>query len=331
MLNQYSKTRQIEEISLEEIDFSSNITRFSFTAESQELLSSIKKSGLFNPVYLIGPDKARRFTPLCGHRRLDACRQLGWSKIPAIVLKEGPSAPMERLLFNVEENRTHRKFNGMEISNIVFKLKEFGMQEERIIGEVMHLLELEKSKKVYLGYLSLQSLNRDLQEYVVGANAPLKLSSRMASWKEEDQQSLASVIRVFHPGANKLKEMVEILEEIALRDGTTPKEILKEGELDAVCRSEELSPSDKARKLFSLLQEKRYPLLAGKRASMEQKMKNLGSLKGTALNYPKNWEEEELALSLRFSSAEELYTRLEAVKSGWEKEKIEGILKLLQE
>lgn len=48
------------------------------------LAEEIKAVGLLNPVTVSSDLRL-----LAGYRRLEACRSLGWEKIPAIVLPEG--------------------------------------------------------------------------------------------------------------------------------------------------------------------------------------------------------------------------------------------------
>lgn len=325
------KNRKFGEIPLDHIDRTEISSDFSFPVESGALLDSIREAGLFQPVYLAASRENRdRLFLLSGHRRLRAVERLGWDRVPAFVLEDSP-LPSEALLFNVEENRVHRAFNDIERSNILFKLAGFGVPETEIIDSLMPLLGLERSRKVYQNCLSLQDLIPDFKEYLVRIEAPLRVSTALARWKEEDQKALFQGVRHFNPGANKLREILEILEEIALRDGISLSFVLQTEELLSIFHKEDLAPADKGRKVWEYLQKKRFPYLTGKKEAMEEEIKGLTVPKGAVLGFPENFEEEELTLHLRFSSTAELQSRLKEIQAKWGEEKIEGIFKLLRE
>ena len=325
------KNRKFEEISLDHIDRTEASSDFSFPAESGALLDSIRGGGLFHPVYLAQSRENReRLFLVSGHRRLRAVERLGWDRIPAFILEDS-LLPSESLLFNVEENRVHRAFNDIERSNILHKLAGFGTPEAELIDALMPLLDLERSKKVYRDCLSLQDLIPDFKEYLVRIEAPLRISAALARWKEGDQKAIFQGVQYFNPGANKLREILELIEEIALRDGLSIANIFDAKELRSIFQREDLSPSDKGKKVWECLQKKRFPYLAGKKEAMEEGIKRLTVPKGAALKFPENFEEEALTLHLRFSSPAELQSKMKEIQAKWGEEKIEGIFKLLRE
>jgi len=331
VISKLFKTRQFKEINLHDIEISSKTTSFSFPPDSRDLLQSLMESGAFSPVYIAMLNGGDQFTPICGHRRIQAFEELGAGRIPAFILNPSPGNQVEALLFNVAENRSHRSFNEIEISNIISKLKQFGMPEDKIITDVMPFLGLEKNKKIYQGYLSLQRLLLEMKKYLVKIKAPLRLWIKLANWREVDQKAISNIIRSFKPGGNKLRKLVELLEEASLRDGTFPGKILNGEGAASIYQHNDLSPSDKAREMLSWLQRKRYPFFSGKKELMERELSTMIFPKGVSLNYPGNFEGEEMNLSLRFSSAEDFFSGIDGVKSKLGKEKIERLLKLLKE
>ncbi|MDI6775566.1 MAG: ParB N-terminal domain-containing protein [Verrucomicrobiota bacterium] len=51
----------------------------------EQLLRSIQKEGLLQPVIVVKSAASNDYEILAGHLRLEACKKLGWKVIPAIV------------------------------------------------------------------------------------------------------------------------------------------------------------------------------------------------------------------------------------------------------
>jgi len=331
MSARFSKSRELREVGLREIDLRNTATAFFFNPDAEDMRLSVEEFGLLHPVYLATAHENGRLQPICGHRRLKACKQLGMDTIPAFIMRPGPRTRAECLLFNVLENSLHRSLNLVEISNVLFKLSLGDWQEERIIREGMARLGLASSKKIYRDYLSLQGLIPEFKAYLVRIDIPLRLAKRLAQWVGEDQRSLFSLIREFNPGANKLRGLLELLEEICLREKASPGKILGRKEISDVSQAIELAPADKARRIHALLRDQRYPALLKKRTAMDGEIKKLSFPKGVSLRYPENFEGEDLILSLRFSTAGELAAHLEAIQSECGEKNLAGMLKILRD
>lgn len=53
--------------------------------EIRELVESIKKNGLLQPIIVLKHPEEEIYDVVAGHLRVEACKQLGWSQIPALV------------------------------------------------------------------------------------------------------------------------------------------------------------------------------------------------------------------------------------------------------
>jgi ParB family chromosome partitioning protein len=79
----------VREISLQDVDISEfntrkNLADGQYDSTIEDLAKSIEKQGLLSPITVFQkPDG--RYALVAGQRRLLACKQLGWSMIPAIV------------------------------------------------------------------------------------------------------------------------------------------------------------------------------------------------------------------------------------------------------
>ena len=65
-----------------------------FDPEDVELLAQgIKAEGLLQPIVVVKNVTTGQYEVLAGHLRLEACKKLGWKKVPAIVREVG-AAPL---------------------------------------------------------------------------------------------------------------------------------------------------------------------------------------------------------------------------------------------
>jgi ParB/RepB/Spo0J family partition protein len=97
-------------------------------SEIAELMQSIKQHGLLEPIGVwLGNDE---YIISYGHRRLNACKKLGWKTITAKVLGEMNEEDM--LILNATENLHRKDVNVHEIGRIFFLLREKGLSESEI-------------------------------------------------------------------------------------------------------------------------------------------------------------------------------------------------------
>jgi len=82
-----------------------------------ELQASIRDHGLLQPI-TIGPDG----TLICGVRRLEVARRLGWHRVNVWV-RAGISTPLQRLLAEQHENTTRKPYTPTEAAALYRELK----------------------------------------------------------------------------------------------------------------------------------------------------------------------------------------------------------------
>jgi ParB/RepB/Spo0J family partition protein len=84
-------------------------------AKLSDLQTSIDLEGLRSPIVVIESMPAGRYYPRAGFRRLQAIRNLGWEKIPAIVLP-ADTPESEEYWTNILENSAREKLSTYEIA-----------------------------------------------------------------------------------------------------------------------------------------------------------------------------------------------------------------------
>ena len=91
-----------------------------------ELAQSMTAIGLIHPVVVCR--EGLRWLLICGERRLEAARRLGWERIFARAIPYAP--PAARSVIRAAENMHHRTFSLIEMTDVVLSLKEAGTPAE---------------------------------------------------------------------------------------------------------------------------------------------------------------------------------------------------------
>lgn len=106
---------EIREIQISKIKEKENIRQYEF--ELNEIMRSIKDNGLLQPIG-VKEEEDGFYTIIWGHRRLNACKKLGWRNIPAVIFltKDQELTEEDFFVLNATENLQRRDNN----------LKEFG-------------------------------------------------------------------------------------------------------------------------------------------------------------------------------------------------------------
>ena len=108
------------QIPIELVDDPERPSRESFDEQKlEELIASIRDAGLIQPISVV--ENGGRFRVLAGHRRLIACRALGYVKVSARVYPAGTSLAA---VVQVHENAIREDLNPAEEANWWWELLE---------------------------------------------------------------------------------------------------------------------------------------------------------------------------------------------------------------
>lgn len=99
----------------------------------QGLMRDIEQHGLKQAIG-VTQTKSKDYVLVFGHRRLSACKKLGWKKIPANVY---PDMEMgELLIHNLGENLHREDTSPMELGRICDRLKKMGLNNSEISAKL---------------------------------------------------------------------------------------------------------------------------------------------------------------------------------------------------
>ena len=176
----------IEDLIITKIKQSSSCLLRSNVGNIKDLATSIQQKGLLQPI--IVRSKGEDFEVVAGNRRLNACRMLGWRKVPCHVVELDDRGAFEVALI---ENIQRQTLNPMEEA-LSFKtyVTDFGW------GGVSQLAEkLGKSPSYVTKRIRLLDLPLDIRDYITNSTISPSVAEELISVKDSGQQSeLANLV-----------------------------------------------------------------------------------------------------------------------------------------
>ena len=303
----------------------------SYPLKAPSVTASVNTIGVVQPIVISGCPCQGRYQIIAGFRRAHACREMGLDKVHANIYPVDPDAPLMAFNLALYENLSHRRFNNVEKALILSKLSEqFACPQDLIIQEYMPLLELAPNQKVLDAYLKLAEFEEELKRYIAQHDVPLTVIELLADLSGEDRRSLFALIADLKLGLNKLKELLNYLEEIALRDELSMTEILSSSEIQEILANEKHSGPQKIEALRYALRKQRFPGLTQLEEQYQNALKGLKLPRGFQLKTDRFFEDDNMSASFRFSSPEELKTVAEELLQLSKKTELQQILHLIQ-
>jgi len=289
----------IDEIQPEEETF-----RCSLGRDHGSLRSSIRAVGLLSPPKVQRLDD--RYRLVSGFLRLEACRWEGFRDLDAEVL--GEDAPEDLLFVEcLHENLFTRGFNWAERAWAIERfLKKWGWSEARIMEKVMPALGLQPARKILEEHLRVASLEMPVKRELLRHGCSLGNALRMAEWSSEDRMAFAALLDRVHLGENLLREILERIHEISLRDRIRPRDLLRSPEVVEILDDERRDRPWRTRALRSYMRRRRYPGLAHMEAAFEKARVGLGLPREISLQPSPFFETKEITVSFRVRTVRDM-------------------------
>jgi ParB family chromosome partitioning protein len=207
------------------------------------LMDSMKRVGLLQPV-TITPDGYL----ICGYRRLEAAKRLGWNTL-RVWVRSGISDELTRLLAERDENTTHKPLAADEAAKLYAELRvlidedaarrmkstQFGHENEEAAGQPGHAESAwpegglgsarRRAAEMVTGKASYARLEQILEMERIAANRELSKDLRKVA---EDELAAIRNGGPVDPGYQKVKAALRIAELMKSGDGAGVDEDLDE-------------------------------------------------------------------------------------------------------
>lgn len=143
---------EIKEIDIDDIKVIENIRQKSLGEDLNELMASIKQSGLMQPIGV--REKRNGYTLIWGYRRVQAFKKLGYKTIPAVIFvgQEDNLSEEDFLIMNASENIHRKNVDMIELGRICNLLHKQGLSYAEIAVRLsIPLVRVENSINQFFG------------------------------------------------------------------------------------------------------------------------------------------------------------------------------------
>ena len=324
---------------LEQVDISKIIENESLDWFPEELdaseMAQIQKQPSLMPWVVQSQKEKNRYMLVDGYRRMRSFQSNEVNKGRKIECRIIPHhVSMKDVLLFRMQNLSSNKLKGLSGNQLIKIISSFHQSGFSV---------LELSEKILPWFGEPASQHR--------ANRMLQLGNRLSEvilpesmekmnlqelmpllrFSVEDLPPLLELARSMTPGGNKWKTMLQLIYENCRIRSVKVHEFLQEGECGGLLHNPDLQGPVLYRRFKQLLERQRNPELAKLRDQFEQLSRDLKLPEGIKMETDVIFETEEISLTMKVSSIEELSKNLKNLEGTLEKPELKKIFQLMKE
>jgi ParB-like chromosome segregation protein Spo0J len=320
---------RFSKIQIDDIDFQDKTFDTTYVRIIEDLITSIKRSELINPLILLEENNLK-FKIVSGFSRAIACRELKIVELPAFIYSESEKNMKDLFLLKLEDNRFTRIYNPVEISIIIKKLKEkFNASDEEIVKDFLHLLGLEGSLRDIEQYIIIESYDETLKQALIRETITLDTVSSLSKLSRIESEALLKCLEALNTTASYQKIIIELIDDISTKDNIPIQRILERDELDEILKNEKLPRSQKCQRFIEILKIMLYPIYTKADVKFRDIKKNMKLPKSVHLDHSPFFESPEFSMRFNFKNKEEIENIVNGLKEILSKESLQEIFGII--
>jgi len=169
----------------------------------------------------------------------------------------------------------------------------------------------------------------EIREYAKEKAFHPQTLARWLAWEQPDRDALYRLALPLKIGENHLRDLMDWLEEISLRDGLQVRQILGNGAVSDVESDPRLGRADKLKRIKEQVRRLRFPRLAQTEDSIRARIQELKLQPEIRLTVPAGLEGGRLRIEFDAASQEELQRLITKLADATGKEAVREIFGLL--
>jgi hypothetical protein len=168
-----------------------------------------------------------------------------------------------------------------------------------------------------------------IQEYSRSKGFHPQIQQRWNSWSTEDGAALLDLALSLKAGENHLRDLMDWLEEIALRDGVVIRELLDSNAISRIKTDPRLGRADRLKRIKDQIRRMRFPRLSQIEDSIRAKIRELKLPPSVRLSVPAGLEGGSLQIEFTAANPAELKSILAKLSAAAESDNCAEIYVLL--
>jgi hypothetical protein len=169
-----------------------------------------------------------------------------------------------------------------------------------------------------------------IQEYALSKGFHPRIRERWLSWNATDGAALLELALALKAGENHLRDLMDWLEEIELRDGVVISELLQSKTIADIRTEPRLGRADRLKRLKDQVRRIRFPRLSQLEDSIQAKVRQLKLQPTVKLSVPAGLEGGDLQIEFAARSPAEFKSIVANLGAAAESENLAEIYLLLK-
>ena len=292
-------------VKLSLIDSNDDSFRITTQINIDHLMVSIDNVGVLNLPLLI--EKNSGYKIVCGFRRIEACRRLGWTDVEARIL-DSDTKRLECIKYAITDNSLQRPLNLIEQSRSINMLYGF-FKDVGALGKSLSVMGLPDNPSIIKKIKELYHLPKFVQSGILSNTISLAMALELGRLQLEAGECLAKLFQKLTLSLNKQREILSLVKEISLREDISILKVLENDNLQKILTHKNLDRNQKIREIRIYLKQRRFPFITAAEKEFEKHVKKLKLGSETKLIPPDNFEGTTYTLKLFFKNLIELKDR----------------------
>lgn len=293
-------------VSISEIDAEDDTCRLGFLSDLDALIHSIRVVGLINPPVL-GQRYDLKYQIVCGFRRVMAFKALGRHEIRVRVLL-GERSELDLLNLAIWDNRSHRCLNVVEQARGIKKLSPH-MPSTNRLPLLASVLGFPPNQKVFGKLKKLCRLPEPVQMGVLKETVSFEAAVDLSEFSRDDVLSFFQLFKLLKLSQNKQRDVITLVQEIAIREGLKPGEVLQSQEIRIILDRPAFNRNEKGSKVRAYLKQRRFPTLTKAQERFSKELKALKLNEHIHITGPPFFEGGPYTLRMGFKSMKDFDER----------------------
>jgi ParB/RepB/Spo0J family partition protein len=300
-----------KKVELSTIDPEDDTYRITTQTSIDDLVASIEDLGIINPPLVI--KKKNEYGTVCGFRRIEAGRCLGWRDIEVKIL-DADTKKLECAKLAIADNLQQRPLNLIETSRSIHLLSAC-LNDNRNLVELSSSLGLAQNPSMIKKIEKLYHLSRPIQNGILSNTISLSIALELGQLHREAGIALVDLFEKINASLNKQREIITLVKEVALRENISILQVLQNKDLRKILNHTEIDRTRKTSKIRMYLSARRFPAIANAEKVFQTRLKDLKLGSGLKLIPPPNFESTTYTLMLHFKNLAELEARRSVLDS----------------
>ncbi len=310
-------------VTLAEIDLDDSAFEIGRFAGSTRLRESLGRFGILDPPWL--RKKGGEYIVVDGFQRLRWAKENGAQGAVCRIFPEDCDA-RELWTRRIEKKIFERGIDLSEKAQIMSTLVGL-FQPEQIPRFFLSDLNVANRPEVLRKWVLLSAREPEMREMLASGAIAERAALEVAGWDKRSRDSVLAVLEALRCSASIQVEIVELINEIAIREAKTGADIIDNPRAGEILTSKGLNHRQKTQALRELLGELRHPRLSSRQKRFQKEIEALGLPHEVRIIPPVAFEGNNWRMELSFTGPEELRKILDSAGSLVDSDRLDAIFK----